>query len=77
MAQVSLYLDDATMSGLRRDAEQAGKTLSKFVADALRERTESKRWPPGFFRLYGACKDGAFEEPPDPPFDLDAPRKAL
>ena len=34
MPQLSLYMDEPTMEGLRRDAAREGKTLSKFVAGA-------------------------------------------
>ena len=71
MPQLSLYLDDSTMNALRQDAAREGKTLSKFVSSALRDRERGKGWPEGFFNLYGACNDDTFVEPPDEPFDLD------
>ena len=57
MPQLSLYMDEPTMEGLRRDAAREGKTLSKFV--------------------YGACDDDTFVEPPEIPWEFDAPRKTL
>ena len=61
MPQLSLYMDEPTMEGLRRDAAREGKTLSKFVAGDL----------------YGACDDDTFVEPPEIPWEFDAPRKTL
>lgn len=71
MPQLSLYLDDPTMESLRANAAREDKTLSKFVANVLRDHAESNLWPQGFFNLYGACDDDALVEPPDEPFDLD------
>ena len=56
MPQLSLYLDDPMMEGLRQDASREGKTLSKFVAGVLKDHAENNRWPHGFFNLYGACE---------------------
>ena len=36
MPQLSLYLDDPMMEGLRQDASREGKMLSKFVAGVSR-----------------------------------------
>ena len=41
MPQLSLYLDDPMMEGLRQDASREGKTLSKFVAGTTVGRTGS------------------------------------
>lgn len=76
MPQLSLYLDEPTMESLRRDAAQAGTSLSKYVVGVLHEHAEAPRWPDGFFELYGSCDDEAFVEPPDSPFD-DEPVEAL
>lgn len=77
MPQLSLYLDGPTMESLRANAAREDKTLSKFVAGMLRDHAESNRWPQGFFNLYGACDDDTFVEPPEIPWELDAPRKWL
>lgn len=54
MAQLSLYMDDASMEELRLDAEAAGKSISAYAREVLETRHESKRgwvngWPPGYF----------------------------
>ena len=71
MPQLSLYMDEPMMEGLRQDAAREGKTLSKFVAGVLRDRDTSGLLPHGFFDLYGACDDDTLVEPPDDPFDLE------
>ena len=44
MPQLSLYMDEPMMEGLRQDAAREGKTLSKFVAGVLRDRDTSGLW---------------------------------
>ena len=78
MAQLSLYLDDQTMDTLRREAGEARTSLSRYVANVLREHTQNRGWPEGWFDLYGIlADDDAFAEPEDPPFDIDRPVPAL
>lgn len=77
MAQLSLYLEDPMMESLRQDASRDGKTLSKFVASVLKDHANNNLWPRGFFNLYGACDDETFVEPPEIPWELDAPRKSF
>lgn len=73
MAQLSLYLDDASMEDLRRSAQSRGVTLSKYVRDVLVDDAHGG-WPNGFFDLYGALDDPSFVEPPEIPWELDTPR---
>lgn len=47
MPQLSLYMDEPMMEGLRQDAAREGKTLSKFVAGVLRDRDTNGLWPHG------------------------------
>ncbi len=68
MAQLSLYMDDASMEELRADAEAAGKSISAYARDVLEKRNESHHggangWPPGYFDLFGSIPD--FPEVPD------------
>ena len=80
MPQLSLYLDDITMSNVRQNAARANSSLSTYVRDVLREQDKTDKtslWPKGFFNLYGACDDETFVEPPEIPWELDGPRKEL
>lgn len=62
MSQLSLYLDDETMTALRDMANAGGKSLSKCAAEIIRNAAVSE-WPPGFDRLFGSIEDETFETP--------------
>lgn len=83
MAQLSLYMDDASMEALRSDAEAEGKSISAYAREVLEKRHESGRgwvngWPPGWFDLFGSIPDfpDVPDEYPDPIPALDAPEDA-
>lgn len=76
MPQLSLYLDEVTMGGLRDRAKQNDVSLSKYVRSLLRQDTTSK-WPEGFFDLYGSIDDDTFVRPPELDPALDRPRPEL
>lgn len=79
MAQLSLYIDDETMEGLRLDAAARGESLSKYVRQMLSARPQQRgsRWPVGFFDLYGSVADASFEEPGELEWEDDALREEL
>ena len=73
MAQLSLYMDDASMEELRADAEAAGKSISSYVREVLEQRNERGRgwvngWPPEYFDLFGSspCFPDVVDAPPEP-----------
>jgi hypothetical protein len=76
MAQVTLYMDDDTMSRMRLAAEQAGLSMSAWLAQLVRERTRTE-WPREVQALAGAWRDapGAEALRQDEPPDL--PRESL
>ncbi|PWL78229.1 MAG: antitoxin [Coriobacteriia bacterium] len=63
MAQLSLYMDEVTMAGLREDATKRGISISAYAREVLETRNArdaagwENGWPPGFFDLYGSCPD--------------------
>lgn len=63
MAQLSLYMDETTMAGLREDAAGRGMSISAYAREVLETRNTrdaagwENGWPPGFFNLYGSCPD--------------------
>ncbi len=63
MAQLSLYMDEATMEGLRADAAARGMSISSYAREVLERRNShatedwENGWPPGFFDLYGSIPD--------------------
>ena len=76
MAQVSLYVDDATLAELREKAKGQGVSLSKYVGQIVEEHCAASKWPQGFFDLYGSVTDETFVEPDDVSI-LDEPITAL
>lgn len=79
MAQLSLYMDEASMAALRADAAKRGVSISSFARDVLVERDAPSAhawengWPPGYFDLYGSIPDFPIVEdleaaPVDSPF---------
>ena len=77
MPQMTIYLDDETEERMKRAAEEAGVSRSRWVAEVIRERTTAV-WPESFRRLIG----GWGEDFPDAEeirkgLGRDAPRKPL
>jgi len=56
MAQVTLYMDDDTMARMRAAAEAAGMSMSAWLAQLVRERTQTE-WPREVIALAGAWRD--------------------
>ena len=56
MAQITIYLDDDTERRVKTAAESAGMSLSRWIAAAVREKTETA-WPQAVLDLAGAWPD--------------------
>lgn len=76
MSQLSLYLDDATMSFLRANALQEGLSLSRYVKKRI-EQNAFSMWPSSFWETYGALEDDSFTVPDEIDPRLDAPRASF
>ena len=77
MPQLSLYIDDKTMSAVRRNAKLQNSSLSQYVVGVLRKTAVDGGWPTGYWSLAGAVEDDGFVRPEQPPFEDDAPRASL
>ncbi len=72
MAQITLYIDDATQQRLREAAARRQVSQSQFVAALIRKATASE-WPQEVLDLAGSIPDFALAEalraglPPDLP----------
>ena len=70
MAQITLYIDDATQARLRNAAALREVSQSQFVADLIRHAT-APDWPPEVLALAGSIPDFPLSEelragqPPD------------
>ncbi len=75
MAQITLYIDDATQAKLREAAAQRKVSQSQFVADLIRRAT-ADAWPAAVLALAGSVPDFPLAEelraglPPDPERDI-------
>ncbi len=76
MPQLSLYLDDKTMTDLRESAATERLSLSSYARKLIRDRSDST-WPAGFWGLYGALEDESFALPAELDFTLDGPPPAF
>ncbi len=56
MAQITLYIDDATQARLRAAALSRQVSQSQFVADSVRRATD-ETWPEEVLALAGAVPD--------------------
>ncbi|MDR0916851.1 MAG: hypothetical protein LBN02_06640 [Oscillospiraceae bacterium] len=79
MAQISLYIDDAIASKLSAVAKANNCSVSKFVTSVLTERFADQSTKYELKRqllseLRGAIDDATLVEPPEIPWELDAPR---
>lgn len=72
MAQLHCYVPDDVAESLRRRAEQAGMSVSRYLAE-LAKRDIGKAWPEGYFERVFGCGDidpiarpdqGVFEQRP-------------
>ena len=82
MPQVSLYVDEPLMKSLREEAASEGVSLSKHVAERLKNGSRCATpsgLPDGCLeKLYGClADDDSFARPEQPGFSHDASRLAF
>lgn len=76
MSQITLYLDEETESKMRAAAEATGVSLSKWVANLIRQWTATD-WPASVAELAGAWKDLPTAEDLRKDTPRDIPREAI
>jgi hypothetical protein len=76
MAQVTLYMDDDTLTRVRAAADAAGLSLSAWVAQVVRDRTRTE-WPRDVADLAGAWRDLSTAEQLRATSPADLPREDL
>jgi hypothetical protein len=64
MAQLHFYVPDDVAAEIRRRAETAGTSTSKFVADLVTREVKGD-WPPGFFEEVVGSWEGERPTRPD------------
>jgi hypothetical protein len=75
MAQITLYIDDATQAALREKAARLKVSQSQFVAGLIRNAT-SNEWPLEVLALAGSIPDFPLAEDLRAGLASDAPREA-
>jgi hypothetical protein len=76
MTQLTLQLDEETISLLEAAANAAGKSLSRWIVELLEQRVR-QQWPPSVARLAGAWKDLPEAEALRAGEGVDTPREPL
>jgi len=56
VAQLAIYIDEQLAERLDKAVTAAGKSKSKWVAEAI-QRSLQDQWPDGFLELAGSWKD--------------------
>jgi hypothetical protein len=76
MSQLTIYLDEESLSRVKTAAERERLSVSKWARQKLTEAA-NRAWPEDYFELFGALRDTEFERPDQGAFDDDAARKEL
>jgi hypothetical protein len=74
MAEIILYLDDATEALLAEASERSGVSRSRWVAELIRRHVRDE-WPESVRKLAGAFGDFPLQDSPTTePLAADVPR---
>ena len=76
MAQMTVYIDQATRQRIEVAARHAGTSVSQWVKKRLSRALETE-WPDGYFELLGSLGGVDFERPPAPRPEDDATRESI
>jgi len=76
MPQISLYIDDATLTKLEKAARKQRISISKWVAQNIRSVLDPA-YPADFAGLFGSIADKSFARPDQPEPSLDCDRENL
>jgi hypothetical protein len=76
MAQVTLYLDEDTEIRMKRAAKDAGLSVSRWVANLIREKT-ADRWPESVREMMGSWPDAPTADELRENTAVDVPREPL
>lgn len=76
MPQLSLYIDDETLSKIETAAKINKTSISKWVSERLKESLANS-WPDNYKSLFGAINDDTFTEVKSNNFSGDSERESL
>lgn len=70
MTQLHCYVPDEIAQQAKLRAEQAGLSLSRYLAELVKRDAQSVAgWPEGYFELFGKWQGAAPERPPQGPLE--------
>lgn len=76
MPQLSLYIDDETLSRIETAAKINKTSISKWVSERLKESL-ANNWPENYGSLFGAVNDDTFIVEKHKSFSGDSEREEL
>lgn len=76
MPQLSLYIDDETLSRIEAAAKINKTSISKWVSERLKESL-AKSWPENYGSLFGSVDDDSFIVQKHKSFSDDSKRETL
>ena len=76
MAQLTIYLDEASLTKINKAAKREHCSVSKWVRDQL-EQSLKGAWPKGYEKVLGSLSDTDFERPAQGSSRYDSRRESL
>ncbi len=74
MTQLHCYVPEDIARQAQRRAEQAGLSLSRYLAELVkRDTAQANGWPDGYFDLFGQWAGEPLERPPQGDFEERLP----
>ncbi|MDT8450471.1 MAG: hypothetical protein RQ847_09925 [Wenzhouxiangellaceae bacterium] len=71
MSQLHFYVPDSIEAQLRERARQQGKSLSRYLADLVKQQARLEaEWPPGYFeQVFGQWQGAPLKREPQGEFE--------
>ena len=76
MSQMTIYLDDASMTAIKRSARRERVSVSKWARQRLSDAAHHA-WPEDYFSLFGALRDSDLVRPSQTDLAADVGRQEL
>jgi hypothetical protein len=76
MPQISLYIDEKTLTKVEDAAKRQRVSISKWVAEQIRAKVEPV-YPADYGSLFGSISDDTFMRPMVPSFESDVKRSGF
>lgn len=77
MAQMTIYLDDATQNAVEAAAAREAVSISRWARERLQEAAARDHGKGSLDVFYGCISDNSFRAPKELPASTDSPREPL